>query len=93
MMHYYIGTTFPSIHEPKGEMSEGCNIEEVFPEKLQALEKYGLVEVTDSEVALTELRKFFADEVAQQFQSENYMHYPREEYGDGPLCPYSEGRN
>lgn len=70
----------------------GSEIDSVFPEKLDALRAHGLVEETDEEVALTDLGKFFADEVVQQFQSEQYMNYPREAYESGPLCPYEAGR-
>jgi oxygen-independent coproporphyrinogen III oxidase len=34
------------------------------------------------------LGAFFADEVAQQFRSDDYIPYPREAYADGPLNPY-----
>jgi oxygen-independent coproporphyrinogen-3 oxidase len=71
----------------------GYDPEQIFGEILEPLEKYGLVEITASEVTLTDLGKFFADEVVQQFQTEKHMHYGPDAYASGPLCPFSQGRS
>lgn len=71
----------------------GCEPHEVFAERLEPLMKHGLVEVTDTDVQLTELGTFFADEVVQQFQPEEHMHYGPEAYANGPLCPFAQGRD
>lgn len=41
---------------------------------------------------LTDLGEFFAEDVVQPFQSEQYMNYPQVAYASFPLCPYGAGR-
>lgn len=59
-----------------------------FPEKFEALKKYGLVEDNDKEWKLTPLGCFFADEVVQQFHTAEYLPFPPTNYEPGPLSPY-----
>jgi oxygen-independent coproporphyrinogen III oxidase len=68
--------------------TNGESIENVFRPKIERLKAYGLLREDEVSLGLTQLGAFFADEVAQQFHSDDYIPYPREEYADGPLNPY-----
>ena len=68
--------------------TSGESIENVFRPKIERLKAYGLLREDEVSLGLTQLGAFFADEVAQQFHSDDYIPYPREEYADGPLNPY-----
>jgi oxygen-independent coproporphyrinogen-3 oxidase len=46
------------------------------------------VQETDRALGVTKLGAFFADEIAQQFHSADFVPYPREDYAEGPLNPY-----
>jgi oxygen-independent coproporphyrinogen-3 oxidase len=54
------------------------------------LKAYGLLNESDTNLGLTELGAFFADEIAHQFHQPEYIPYPREAYADGPLNPYRD---
>ena len=66
----------------------GLGMDEVFRGKIEALKAHGLVYETDRALGVTPLGAFFADEVAQQFHSTDFVPYPREDYAEGPLNPY-----
>lgn len=66
----------------------GKNIEDVFVDKQKLLIEEGLLEYTDKTLTLTELGKFVADEVVEQFNSVEYLPFPKEHYDDGILNPY-----
>ena len=66
------------------------SFDSVFRKKVATLEEYGLIEDTGSVVRLTELGGFVADEVCEQFNSPEYVPFPRERYAEGPLNPYND---
>jgi oxygen-independent coproporphyrinogen-3 oxidase len=65
----------------------GMMFEQVFREKIERLIDAGLVTETDRSVSLTELGRFFADEVVQQFFAPKHLPFPQEDYASGPLHP------
>jgi oxygen-independent coproporphyrinogen III oxidase len=66
----------------------GLGLDEVFRGKIEALKAAGVVRETERALEVTPLGAFFADEVAQQFHSADFVPYPRSEYAEGPLNPY-----
>lgn len=68
----------------------GINFDNIFRKKVERLKKYGLIEEHDNIIQLTELGAFVADEVVEQFNSNQYMPFPSESYAPGPLHPYSD---
>lgn len=68
----------------------GMRFEEVFREKIAKLIEVGLVTENDRSVSLTELGRFFADEVVQQFFAPEHLPFPPEDYAPGPLHPLNE---
>lgn len=66
----------------------GRNLDDVFIEKKKRLIAEGLLEDTGSTLTLTDLGKFVADEVVEQFNSVEYLPFPREHYAEGILNPY-----
>ena len=66
----------------------GYEFDDVFKTKVALLEEAGVLEDTGKIVRLTELGAFVADEVCEQFNSIDYIPFPRERYADGPLNPY-----
>lgn len=66
----------------------GLGMDEVFRGKIEALKAHGLIFETDKALGVTKLGAFFADEIAQQFHSADFVPYPREDYAEGPLNPY-----
>ena len=66
----------------------GLDLHKVFRGKVEALKAHGVLEETDSKLALTPLGAFFADEIAQQFHHPDFIPYPKDDYLDGPLNPY-----
>ena len=78
------------IFKPTFEQRCGLTIDQVFVPKFERLKEYGLVEENEKVVVLTELGKFFADEVVEQFFHPDHMSEPRENYADGPLNPYED---
>ncbi len=69
------------------EARTGVKLEQVWPEKIQALKQAGLVEDTRWGISLTATGKFFADEVVQQFFDPHNFPFPMDAYCDGPLHP------
>lgn len=86
------GTILPlknrDIYKPRHLEVTGIPFDKVFPQKFAKLKEWGLVEESGDIVKLTKLGCFFADEVVQQFESPQYLPYPQEAYGDGPLNPH-----
>jgi oxygen-independent coproporphyrinogen-3 oxidase len=68
----------------------GTMFNEVFRPKFDRLRTFGLATEDERFYELTDLGKFFADEVCHQFQSAKFMAFPRESYTDGPLNPYQD---
>lgn len=66
----------------------GESLEGKFTEKFAMLKQYGLVEENEKEIGLTKLGCFFADEVAQQFHSPNFVPFSETSYEDAPLSPF-----
>jgi len=60
-----------------------------FADKFARLKEYGLVEENEKEIGLTKLGCFFADEVAQQFHSPDFVPFSKERYVEGPLSPFN----
>jgi len=67
----------------------GWSLDEVFRTKIENLKSFGLVDEDERRLGVTKLGAFFADEVAEQFQSPDYMPFPRDEYNQGPLYPFA----
>ena len=63
---------------------------EVFNKKMSQLKENGLIEETDASVKLTKLGALVADEVVQQFCTDEFIPFPKERYADGELNPYSD---
>lgn len=66
----------------------GMELDDVFPEKKKRLIQAGLLEDQGDVLTLTELGKFVADEVAEQFNSVEFLPFQESDYEDGPLNPY-----
>lgn len=66
----------------------GVNFDDIFHTKMEALKEYGLIEDNGRVVKLTEMGGFLADEVCEQFNSDEYKPFPRDRYAEGPLNPY-----
>jgi oxygen-independent coproporphyrinogen-3 oxidase len=66
----------------------GVPLESVYREKISRLKEHGLLVEDDTKLQATRLGAFYADELAQQFHSPDYIPFPREEYADGVLNPY-----
>lgn len=66
------------------------SFEEVFKEKVKRLKEYDLLYEDEKLVKLTELGSFVADEVVEQFNSKEFIPFPRENYANGPLNPYTD---
>jgi oxygen-independent coproporphyrinogen-3 oxidase len=78
------------VKKAKFAQMNGIGFERAFAAKVARLKKYGLLEETERAVRLTELGGFVADEVAEQFNSREFLPFPRESYADGPLNPYRD---
>ncbi len=70
----------------------GMRFEQVFREKIQKLIEAGLIFENDRTVSLTELGRFFADEVVQQFFAPQHLPFPASDYASGPLHPLNDNR-
>jgi oxygen-independent coproporphyrinogen-3 oxidase len=76
------------VYKSTFEAATGESIDNVFRSKIERLKAYDLLREDEVSLGLTQLGTFFADEVAQQFHSDDYIPYPREAYAAGPLNPY-----
>ena len=68
----------------------GLSFDALWRDKVAKLTEAGLVTETDRNLALTELGRFFADEVVQQFFAPQHLPFPAEEYSSGPLHPLND---
>ncbi len=66
----------------------GISLDTVFRKKIEKLVRYGLVQDKPDRWELTELGKLVADEVAEEFNANEFIPFPRERYQEGPLNPY-----
>lgn len=75
------------------EKITGVSFNNIFREKVERLKQFGLIEekIENNEeiVRLTELGAFVADEVVEQFNSNEFMPFPSDSYTKGPLYPYA----
>ena len=78
-----------NIKKAKFEKINGIPFDTVFREKIENLIKHGLIEDTGRTIELTDLGKFVADEVAEQFNENKYLPFPKENYSNGILNPYN----
>lgn len=78
-----------NIRKAKFEKINGIDFDTVFREKINNLIQCGLIEDTGKTIELTDLGKFVADEVAEQFNETKYLPFPKERYADGILNPYN----
>lgn len=67
----------------------GIAVEDVFPQQIKNLKKYGLIDDEGEKLQLTERGKFFADEVVMQFYHPDYLPFPESCYAAGELNPFS----
>jgi oxygen-independent coproporphyrinogen-3 oxidase len=72
------------------EKVTGVSFDTIFRKKVERLKQFGLIEENDEIVRLTELGAFVADEVAEQFNSNEFMPVPIDAYAQGPLHPYAD---
>jgi oxygen-independent coproporphyrinogen-3 oxidase len=68
----------------------GVSFDKIFRKKVERLKRYGLIVENDEIVRLTDLGAFVADEVAEEFNSNEFMPFPRYAYAQGPLHPYAD---
>jgi oxygen-independent coproporphyrinogen-3 oxidase len=68
----------------------GMRFEQIFQEKIARLAAAGLLTESDRDVSLTELGRFFADEVVQQFFAPQHLPFPAEDYAAGPMHPLND---
>lgn len=67
----------------------GTDLNNIFREKRAALVEAGVLEDNDRVMRLTDLGTFVADEVAEQFNSVEFLPFPKENYADAVLNPYN----
>lgn len=66
----------------------GCEFDKVLRRKTERLIRNGLLQDNGKVVALTRLGSFFADEVAEEYNSKEFLPFPRTNYAEGELNPY-----
>lgn len=76
------------IHKEAYQAVTGTPFTQAFPERFQRLKEFDLLEENTTNIKLTKLGAFFADEVAESFHSPKYVPFPASEYAPGPLSPY-----
>lgn len=72
------------------EKLTGIPFDRVFRKKVERLKQFELIEENNEIVHLTDLGAFVADEVVEQFNSNEFMPFPKESYVKGPLFPYAD---
>ncbi|MBF0216946.1 MAG: coproporphyrinogen III oxidase family protein [Candidatus Omnitrophica bacterium] len=72
------------------ELQTGESLNRIFRKKIDALKEHGLLLETEKKLSLTDLGKFFADEVCQSFHDPKYIPFPRSAFREGPLNPYND---
>ena len=76
------------IYKPRFTELSGESLDKVFRPKIEKLKAHGLLRETATNLFLTDMGCFFADEVVQQFHAPRFIPYPRSDYAEGPLNPY-----
>lgn len=76
------------VRKERFEKMNGIPFDKVFRKKIATLKEYGLIEETEHKVKLTPLGDCLADEVAEQFNANEFLPFPRDHYEEGPLNPY-----
>ena len=76
------------LRKNRFEEINGRSFDGLFKKKVARLAGYGLIKDEPSRIILTELGKLVADEVVEQFNSNEYIPFPRNRYKEGPLNPY-----
>ena len=76
------------MRKKRFEEINGVSFDKLFRKKVKRLISYGLIKDEPDRVILTDLGKLVADEVVEQFNSVEYIPFPRERYKEGPLNPY-----
>ena len=66
----------------------GLTPQQVFPGTIARLQHHGLIQQDPHGLGLTELGRFFADEVCHQFHHPTAIPFAAEAYADGELNPY-----
>ena len=74
------------------QMQTGVSLSEVFRKKIDRLKSYGLLFEDDNILKLTELGRFFADEVCEQFSDPKYIPFPKTAYATDELNPYEDSQ-
>jgi oxygen-independent coproporphyrinogen-3 oxidase len=72
------------------KVTGGLSFDKMFRKKISQLKKFGLIEDTATNVRLTELGAFVADEVVEEFNANEFMPFPSKAYAQGPLHPYAD---
>lgn len=70
------------------EKIAGIPLDNVFVKKMERLKQHGLLEEIGGMIQLTELGGLVADEVVEQFNSNEFMPFPEEAYASGALNPF-----
>lgn len=78
------------IRKAQFEKMNGLPLARVFPAKMGRLFREGLLEQDGRAVKLTADGAFVADEVVEQFNSNEFLPFPRDHYADGPMNPYRD---
>ena len=68
----------------------GVHFDDVLRDKTRVLKEYGLIEDNGKVVKLTEIGGFLADEVCEEYNSNDFKPFPADRYADGPLHPYRD---
>lgn len=68
----------------------GVSLDTVFREKIERLKKFDLAYEDNLTLKLTELGRFFADEISFQFYHPDYMPFPKTSYAEGELNPFHD---
>lgn len=68
----------------------GVSLDNIFRKKIENLKKFDLVYEDKNLIKLTELGRFFADEISFQFYSPNYSPFPKTAYVEGELNPFND---
>ncbi len=78
------------IKKAKFEEVTGVSFDKIFRKKVERLKRFGLIVENQEIVSLTDLGAFVADEVAEQFNANEFMPFPSDAYAQGPLHPYTD---
>lgn len=68
----------------------GVSLDTVFRKKIEKLKKFNLACEDDKVLKLTELGRFFADEISFQFYHPDYIPFPKTSYAEGELNPFND---